>query len=411
MLNNPPAKRLSGFAEYLQEKGLQVKVITGIPNYPEGKLLKGYSWFNCLFGKKEIINKVDVYRFPEIPLKSEGVIKRLINYLSFAFSSSLFSFPLVMWSDIVIISSPPIFSAIPMFYISKLFGKKVILDIRDLWPESTIEVVGGKKGFAYNLLFKIINHMYKKTESITCVTYEMKKQLVSYGVDESKINVIYNFASKQKTIKDYQIKDIRELNSENIKFIKPNFKLVLAYTGILTNIQGLDKILVANNNPRVKSITEWHIMGSGDEFDKLVELCKSNHFDNVIFYGQRSKEQCNELIKICDIGIVPLVEKDLFKMALPSKMMEYTSYGKPVIANWSQEVKSILQQHDAGYFIENLDDKENNYIETICNLTRSEVKRKAYNAIKLFDELFERNNNCDKLYKIVEDIENDKNKN
>lgn len=406
-LCNPPSKRLKGFADYFNEKDYKVRVVTGMPNYPTGKLLNGYTGLKSIY-KKEIIDGTDVFRFFEVPTKSEGFIKRIINYLSFT-CTSMFSFPLIAKSKIVFISTPPLFSAIPIYYISKLFGKKIILDVRDLWPESTIEVVGGKKGLAYNILFKIINHMYKTTDEITCVTHEMKKQIVSYGIDANKITVIYNFAKPQNIQQQTPIEKSEHLNLDSKQNSTSKIKLV--YTGILTNVQGLDNYLSLNQWEEIRDKFEWHIAGDGEKYDELIEQCRE--FNNVTFYGYVSKQECNELIQSADLCIVPLCNQNLFKMALPSKMMEYSSYGKPILANQSNEVKQILADYDAGYFINNLnDDKQipdvfSNAVvlsKLFNSINKDYLKIKSLNSIKMFNELFDQNKVCEELNKVVERV-------
>ncbi len=374
-LNNPPAKRLSAFAEYFVKKKWDVNVITGQPNYPTGKLVKGYNWF----WKKEKINGVKVYRFAEIPLKNEGFAKRLINYLSFTFSS-LFSFPIIAKSDVVFISSPPIFSAIFPFYIAKLFGKKIVFDIRDLWPESAVAVLGAKKGFFYKVFYNIVNDMYKKSDLIIVTSNETKKVLVNRGI--KNVKVITNFSNKKKV-------NLNKVNSGKIKIV---------YTGVITKAQNLSFFLKVNLNKRIYDKFEWHIVGDGDDLSRLKDFVLKNKLTNIYFYGYKSKSFCDKLINDADICFSTLNEKEVFKTVLPSKCLEYLSYGKSILVNWSIEMKNIIEYVDCGYFIPTV---EKDVKKILLGITKNDLISKSKNAYKLFLTKFEKEIVCKKMFEFV----------
>ena len=370
-LNNPPAKRLSAFAEYFVKKNWDVNVITGQPNYPTGKLVKGYNWF----WKKEKINGVQVYRFAEIPMKNEGIIKRLINYLSFTFSS-LFSFPIIAKADIVFISSPPLFSAIPLFYISKCFNKKVIFDIRDLWPESAAGVLKAKKGFFYKIFDNIVNNMYKKSDLIFAVSGEMKKNLTDRKLKNVKL--ITNSSKKKKIIKK-----------------KDSKKTKIVYTGIITKAQNLNLLLKVNLDKKISDKFEWHIAGDGEELSSLRKFVLKNNFKNVFIYGYREKSFCDKIIQEGDLCLAPLGESEIFKMALPSKALEYISYGKPILVSWSTEMKSIIDKNDCGYFVPTV---KKGFKEVLLKINKKDLANKSKNAHKLFLKRFEEESVCKKMF-------------
>lgn len=384
-LQNPPAKRLFAFSNYFAKMNWEVKVITGQPNYPDGKLLKGYNPFFKFENLTQDNNNssVKVYHLPEIPLKNEGFVKRIINYMSFSVSV-FFSFPIIAKSDIVFISSPPLFSSIPAYFWARLFRKKIVFDVRDLWPESAVSVVKMKKNFLYNLFFSIAKKMYRKSDMVTCVTGEMRKTIQSYVKKDIKrdILVINNFAPKRD-------KFVHKSVSKKIKIV---------YTGILTKAQGLEAILESNKDKSIKDKFEWHIVGDGDDLISLKEQFKG--FDNVFFYGYKDKAFCDEIVKSADLCLVPLADIPIFKMALPSKIMEYTSYGKPVLANWSREMGALIREYDAGYFAEKTKDMK----LTLKSIQKKDLLKKSKCAEELFDSVFERDIVCKRLYTAVDSL-------
>ena len=374
-LNNPPAKRLKAFAEYFANHNWKINVITGMPNYPNGKLLKGYKW--KLYRKEKYKDKVNVYRFFEIPLKLKGFFRIFLNYISFTISS-FFGINLIRKADIVFISSPPIFSAVSNYFFAKLFKRKVVFDIRDLYPE-TAEELGliKKKSFSYrffeNLNYKIFDYCHK----IITVNYKLARK-IQRKYNTKKVEVITNFASRK------ELKKLKT-NSNKIK---------IAFTGVITEAQNLTRVMKLID--KFKKNIEFHIVGSGSEFDLLKKIVKNNK--NVKLYGYQSLEFCNKIINQCDIGLITLVNKKLFESALPSKFFEYISFGKPILLNQSLELKRIVEKSNSGWFLDN-DDKK--IINIINNITKKEIDVKSRNAKKLFEKNYEKEIVCRKLFNII----------
>jgi len=381
-LNNPPAKRLTGLAEYLTEKGWNVTVVTGMPNYPDGVFKKGY---RKVF-KRETLNGVEIYRTGELPLKNEGITKRLANYLSFALTS-LVTIPLILTKSVVVISTPPLISAIPYFYICKLFRKKVILDIRDLWPESLNEVVGVREGLIYKIFLHISNNMYRRADSVVCVTNLMAKNVETRI--EQTVNVVTNFAKSKK---------IRELDIP----ITTGDKISIAYTGIITKIQNLEGYLLLNTDDEIKNKYEWHIVGEGEELGGLMSLCKKMGFDNVLFYGYRSKAFCDKVINGCDCCLAGLKPSNLAKMMLPSKFIEYSSLGKPIIANASKEMENYITEYCSGLFVDFADiDKTKSAMK---NLTKENLRTASRNSLRMFCNEFDSRLVLENYYRLISNV-------
>lgn len=296
----------------------------------------------------------------------------------------MFSFFIISKSDVVIISTPPVFSAISTFFIAKLFRKKVILDVRDLWPESAIEVVQVKENILFKIIGYFVNIMYKYSNSVTVISQTMKNTIIdNYNIQYNKICVIHNF-SNNKIFKGK---------------IKSNNNIKIAYTGILTDAQDIyDILLKSYNNDSI----EWHIAGSGDQFDKINRLIYDNNIKNIKMYGYQDKQFCDNLIEQSDIALVPLKYSKLFEMAIPSKFYEYLSFNKPILFNTSIELDSFNKEYDFGWYFDSRIDKS---LENILNsIQKSDLPKKSENAKRLFNEKFEESIVCEKMYKLINEL-------
>lgn len=119
----------------LKKRGHDITVLTGIPNYPEGKVYPGYGYFKQ---RRQIINGVEIIRALLLPRGNGGGIRLFLNYFSWAFFASVKAIKLSSKKyDAVIVHEPsPITQFYPALVIKKLKKTPIYFWVMDLWPES-----------------------------------------------------------------------------------------------------------------------------------------------------------------------------------------------------------------------------------------------------------------------------------
>lgn len=78
----PEDFRINDICKEWVKRGYKVTVLTGIPNYPQGKFYKGYSWFR---GRRETYEGMGIIRIPLIP-RGHNALMLMLNYISFVIS-------------------------------------------------------------------------------------------------------------------------------------------------------------------------------------------------------------------------------------------------------------------------------------------------------------------------------------
>ena len=138
----PPEMEPSGImfrslAEYLAKKGNQVSVISGFPNFPTGKFLnkRKYEIY-----RETVVNGIHLKNVWIIPSDNISIVRRILNYLSFMLSAIILSLKGGKNYDIIIATSPPLLAGLAGVLFSKIINKPLVLDIRDVWPESAIQL-------------------------------------------------------------------------------------------------------------------------------------------------------------------------------------------------------------------------------------------------------------------------------
>ncbi len=353
-----PQNRLHDLAVRLKEKDVTVDVLTAMPNYPQMEIHEGYKG---KFFLKEQIDDIQVYRSWIYTTTSKGVLKRLLNYFSFVFSSFWVGWFKTKKYDYILCESPPLFLGITAYLLCKIKRSKLIFNVSDLWPESAEKLGIVENKFFLNLAYKLEKFLYKKSIVITGQTQ----------------GIVQNIKQRFPTKNPYWLPNGVDLNYFDPEKTQSNWKknngfkdddILFLYAGILGHAQGLEVILQAANiirNDQAKFI----FVGAGPEKEKLLNLKEQLALKNVFFFDAVPKTEIIKIIKSIDVTIVPLKKLDLFKGAIPSKIFENLAMKKALILGVDGEAKKLfIDDGKCGLYFEpensdDLADKINSLLE------------------------------------------------
>jgi glycosyltransferase involved in cell wall biosynthesis len=327
-----PQNRLFELAVRLRKKGMDVTVLTAMPNYPQMEVHKE---FKGKFYSYEEANDLKIHRSWIYVSKSKGIFKRLLNYFSFVFSSFwIGSFKLKKY-DFILCESPPLFLGITAYLLKKMKGAKLIFNVSDLWPESAEKLGLVTNKFFLNSATKLEEFLYRKSELISGQTQGICK------------NISARFPDK----KVYWLPNGVDLNYYNSETVQSNWRkennfaendILLLYAGIIGHAQGLEVIIKAADKLRSYPDIKFLILGSGPEKDKLIRLKNELRTENVFFLDAVTKKEMPSIVAASDIALIPLKRLDLFKGAIPSKIFENLAMRKTLLLGVEGEAKELF---------------------------------------------------------------------
>lgn len=365
--SNAPATRTYEHSLEWVKKGHDVTIITGFPNFPNGKVFPGYK--NSLI-KKTFIDGIKVIRVWTYISANKGFIKRTLDYISFAFSS--FILGLFIKTDIIVATSPQFFSAISGRLLSFFKMRPWIMEVRDLWPESIYAVGAMDKN---NIIFKILEwielKLYISAKKIIVVTETFKKIIASKGIDNDKIFVHKNGIDLVKY--KPQLK-----NQKLLKRLGLVDKKIFAYIGTHGMAHGLS--FIVNSLPDVyKKIPNvmFLFIGDGAEKENLLSQAKSLNLKNITFLSSVPKNEIIKYISIIDVALVNLKKSETFKSVIPSKIFEAAAMEKPILLGVEGESKEIIEKYFAGICYE--PENKNDFIDSCIKI----LDQHNYNKAKL----------------------------
>ena len=353
------ANRMHSIAENLGKAGYTVKVICPLPNYPNGKIFEGYR------GKLSISEKTtfgEVSRLWTWPSNSTNKFIRLLSMLSFSLSLAVF-FLFKKTPKKIFIQYSPVFVGFTAVCLGKIFSKKIILNISDLWPLAGLEMGILNKGFYYTLLLKMERYCYKKSDLIIGQSEEI---LLHFSKLENKKPLFL-----YRNIPNFKVPKISDrATSKEVKIV---------YAGLLGVAQGIFEICEKITFPQNVS---FHIYGAGPDAERL----KSLQSKNVYFYGEVDRVVLHTELEKYDIAFVPLTNR--IYGSVPSKIFEYTRLGLPILYFAGGEGGKIVAKEFLGWVIPvNNTKKLQEFINTISeNELNMYPKEKIQNtAVSVFN--------------------------
>jgi glycosyltransferase involved in cell wall biosynthesis len=340
---NAPATRTYEHAREWVKNGHKVTIITCAPNFPEGKVFDGYSnsWYS-----KTNIDGIEVRRVKTYITANEGFIKRILDFVSFMFSG-FFAGLFVKKPDVIVGTSPQFFTAVGAWALSAVRFKPFIFELRDIWPASITAVGAMKDSFAIRMLEKLEMFLYKRADSIISVTNAFKRELIARGVDGEKIDVVLNGVDLTK-YQPVNQKDNELSNKYNLQG-----KFVAGYVGTHGMAHGLETIVDVAE--QLKEYDDIRILfaGGGAARKKVVDLVAQKKLSNVVLIDRQPKEIMPKVWSLCDVSLVPLVNNDLFRTVIPSKIFECMGMGIPSIMSVPEgEATQIIRETGSGLVVE-----------------------------------------------------------
>ena len=326
---NAPATRVSALCERWAKAGHDVTVITCPPNVPNGVVYDGYSNKRT----SEEINGVKVERVKLYIAANKGAVKRMLNFVSYFFKALLAALRLPK----------------PGVWYKRIRRVPLVIEIRDIWPES-MEAVGAKiPRLAYKALEMVERAMYRTADRIVTVGEGYKARLLEKGIKAEKMSIVMNGT-------DLAVYRPAPKNEELLKKYGLAGKFVVSYIGTVGMACGLEVVLEAaekfNRVERVGGVANddvvFVIVGDGAHRAQLEEEAKRRGLTNVVFTGRQPKSSMPDWIASSDASLVHLKASGLFTTVMPSKIFESAGCKRPIIMGVDGYAKKLVMDAEAG---------------------------------------------------------------
>jgi glycosyltransferase involved in cell wall biosynthesis len=276
----------------------------------------------------------------------------MLNYSSF-FASAAFTGSFLDRPDVVIATSPQLLVGLAGWWLARIKGVPLVLEVRDLWPESLAAVgVGTSRSALHRALHGVAGFLYRHSEHIVVVTPATREFLIKERtIAAEKISVVPNGVKTGLFCPRLLDLDLREQWN-------PEGKFVVSFIGTMGLAHGLETVIAAAE--RLQSVRPdvlFLLVGEGADRERIARLAESRQLTNLRIVPQQPREKIPDFIALSDVCLVLLKNSLVFQTVIPTKMLEFMSCARPVILGVAGQARQIAEQARAGICIqpENVD--------------------------------------------------------
>jgi glycosyltransferase involved in cell wall biosynthesis len=334
----PESFRITEIAESLRDAGCDVSVLTGQPNYPDGKIFDGYSAFGC--GMSRHPSGVPVYRVPLAPRGQGSALGLALNYLSFVLSGSTLG-PWLLRKrriDVVFVYGiSPILQAIVGIVLRRTHRARLVTWVQDLWPQS-LSVTGYLRNeCALAVVAAVVRWIYRRSDLLLIQSEAFRPMVADYA-DSTPIEFYPNPGERAFERSGDDQPAVLQLPA--------GFNVVFA--GNFGNAQSLETILYAAEHLRDRPEVRFVMIGSGGRSAWLEQQVRDRKLGNVLLTGRFAVEQMPPLLRQADVLLVTLARSPIMDRTIPSKVQAYLAAGRPIIASLDGEGARVIAESGAG---------------------------------------------------------------
>lgn len=328
----------------LTARGAQIAVLTGVPNYPSGRVAPGYRAWRPLV---EHLDGYAVHRTPLYPDHGARPMRRILNYASWALTSTALGQRPLKHADVVLVYSSPAIAASAAMWARRRRGTPYVLLIQDVWPDS-IFASGFLPGFpgrvAEWVITKFVDAAYHGAARIVVISPGMRDLLVRRGVPAERLSVIFNWVPDHGS-------EVAAGSEANLRaeLRIPSEDFVLMYAGNHGAAQGLDVAIRACADVGPGRRCHIVFVGEGVEIASLKAQADALVPDRVHFLGPRPRHEIPGLMAQADAQLVSLVSAPLFSVTTPSKLQSVLAAGQPVLVSADGDAADLVRESGAGY--------------------------------------------------------------
>ncbi len=320
------------FAKELIKRGHQVTIAASSFHYSKLEEMKDYKLNDYLI---EEIDSVKFIWFKTPPYFSNGV-KRVVNMLVYT-KKALQVLPKLNLQkpDIIIGSSVHLFAVYAAYKLSKRYEVPFIMEVRDLWPQTLIDMGMSKYHPFIMVLGQLEKYLYKRADKIITLLPDAYEYIEKF-VNRDKIVWISN-----------------GVDIENIQYSKAidNKKFTILYAGAIGEANNLIDLVLVAEQLKYEDKIVFKIVGNGPQKAYILDEIKRLKITNISIEDPVSKHEISKLLESADVLFFNLKDSPVFRYGISSnKLFDYMAAGRAIIFA-SNASNNPVKEADGGFTI------------------------------------------------------------
>jgi glycosyltransferase involved in cell wall biosynthesis len=329
--------RMQAFAEYLAARGHRVTVVAEFPNHPQGVMPPEYR------GRIVEDDRSNPYRVLRVWVRTSSEktqMTRLSFYLSFMALATAVA-PLAGAADVVVATTPPLFTAVAGLAVARMSGAPFVLDVRDLWPAAATSLLQISPGWETRVAEEMERRLYRAAAVVTAVTRPFCDHIDKIRSRSPRTVLLPN-----GTIPQFFTAAGADARA---RLDIPDGRFLVTFAGILGIAQALPAALEAAG--LLGQSADFLLVGDGPMKSILLDLARERGLENVRFHPQVPLEEIPPILAASDVLLVTLSAHPTFEQFVPSKLIDFMAVGRPVVVSAAGEAARLVEQSGAGLVV------------------------------------------------------------
>ena len=338
----PEEFRINDLCREWVKRGYRVTVVTGIPNYPEGKFFRGYGWFKR---RKEVYEGIRIIRLPIIP-RGKNPLTLVFNYLSFVLSGFFWQlFTRVKADRVFIFAVSPMTQALVGVWYAKRRKIPCCIYVQDLWPENVEAVAGIRNRRILSGIDKMADSIYQNCSVILATSPSFVQR-----IEERKSAWAKEGHSKVRYWPQYAEEFYRPVEKKPLPDLSEDDSFTIVFTGNIGYAQGLDILPdTALELKKMGAKCRFVLIGDGRYRERLEKSIAGKGVAEMFhMLGRKPPEEIPQYLAHCDVAFVSFADDPLFSMTIPAKLQSYMACGMPILAVADGETKRVVEEAECG---------------------------------------------------------------
>ena len=380
----PEEFKVNDIALTWKDKGYDVDILTLVPTYPLGKIFLGYK--NYLFQKDEY-QGIKIFRVRAVKGYRESIVKKILKYISFMIFGSIAAIFIGRKYDYIFgFNMSALTSMLPAIFIRKLYKKRTMLWVQDVWPDSVYAYGFKKTKILSTVLDIFVRFMYKNIDSIAVSGKGLESKLTPYIEKHLPFHYLPNWA------------DDLDDNPVSINLGKSKEAIHFTFAGNIGKVQNLEIIINAFCllPSEIQEKSQLNIIGDGSNLSNLVKI--SNNNPNVVFHGKKPRSDMAGYYKASDFLIISLIDEPIFSVTVPAKTQTYIAAKKPILGIIKGDTARIIRDYNLGLCVDpsNVDAIVRMFHRCV-DMSQLEIENFTKENDHLLATIFNKKNTIDKL--------------
>lgn len=398
----PEEFRINDICEEWVKRGHEVTVITGIPNYPQGKFFEGYG-----LGKKrtEVYKGIHIVRLPLIP-RGKRAVTLVLNYFSFVISGFFWKiFTRIKADQVFIFEVSPMTQALLGVWYARRRKIPCYIYVQDLWPENVEHVAGIHNRLIIGSIDRMVNYIYRNCKRIFATSPSFVRNI------ESRSSAWNGKVSKVAYWPQYAEDFYKPVEKPAGKRSSERDCFQVTFTGNIGYVQGLDILPATAEILKRKGINcRFLVVGDGRYREELEgKIASRNVEDMFCMPGRKPPQEIPKILAESDVAFISFAIHSLHENAIPAKLQSYMACGIPILASATGETERVIKEADCGIACEMGDcEALAEAIVQFMGMTEEELARMGRNAREYSAKHFDKKQLLDEMERYLDEERQDR---